>query len=662
MVERFQPKNFSPSDDQEEEGNLILQNLLHDEKRVRLSTGGNDKTPNRDGFIELRNASTVVGKLEVQIKPVDSRKSKVPGYQLGGHLVGYSGRSGLPFILLCYDRTSKKGYWKQIEHSLFDGVPANQQSVRINFATEDEITNGNNYFEKWSRINQEHLENLALGLQFRNALPELSERLPAGLDATTEMATQLQKIIDGWANRFKGRFEDAQNLFRDHHIAAATSLVSNLEKEISSENGDSELLLRVKVLLGNCHIRLEQYDLAENYFLGALNLNQDSHRAQSNLAHIYYIRNKESVECLNLAKLAYQAKNDDEFTIGVYLLALSFNANQSDLNTFVADKESTISKSSVLQLTLAQCAKENEDFSKAREHFERAIELNPSNFTSRILLAEAIYKGIRQDASKSLKKNILPALTRYKADLVDAMNQIELAVAQLVTTEDRIGLCRSYELGGLLQMIEGEFANGIIFCDRALGVDPKRRVAQMIKVQLLIQLEKYKEAISILESLDTKERDSRQALAYSNYKLKNFSHAADFFTQYIEEIDSDFEWIAYAQSLWFSNKKKKAYQVAMNLRLQGRAPVSIMREIELRRLFDKEEWAAAIGVLELLKVREPKAAEHWLNILAMNMNLGRLTQALEAYGALPLDLIQADGWARPKLAELRAALRHKQWL
>lgn len=156
--EKFIPKRFSTTDDQEDEGNLILQNLVRNNGAVKLRLGGNDKTPNYDGLIELRNDTHVVGKLEVQVRPVDPQRKERPCYQVDASLVGYSKVSGLPFVLICYDRERNKAYWKKIDDSIFQGAKEKQKSITVNFEPQDEIADGIHYSDAWFKISKEHLE------------------------------------------------------------------------------------------------------------------------------------------------------------------------------------------------------------------------------------------------------------------------------------------------------------------------------------------------------------------------------------------------------------------------------------------------------------------------------------------------------------------------
>lgn len=665
--DKFIPKRFSATDDQEDEGNLILQTLVRNNQSIKLRLGGNDKTPNYDGVIELRNATHVIGKLEVQVRPVDSQRKDRPCYQVDASLVGYSRVSGLPFVLICYDRDTNKAYWKKIDDSIFEGAKEKQKSITVDFGADDQIADGIPYSDAWLKISKEHLEVHKQAEQLRKAMAILQssggDSSSGLLESPDALAELLQQIIEKSTQKYKTRLEEAQKLLRNHEIAAATAIVSELEQDLSGDKNEKELLVNVRNCLGNCYIRMERFEKAESTFRAAVGGDESSWKAQCNLAHVLYIRNTQKPEALERAEKAYEAQPDNEFVVSVYLLCLSFNDQKDALDKLLNERADFLAKSSEIQLALAQIQKEHKEYAQARKYLQQASALDPKNVHIHILLAETIYKEIRANALSSIAKGVLPDPADVKADIDTAINGLGVAIDVLSKTTDRQAHYRAFELRALLNTIKGDFAAAKSDCEKMSAVLPDAESWKIIKGQVFTQTNEYAEADQLLEPLAAGgRRDVLQILAYSNNRLGNHANAAKYFTTYIEESDSDQEWTAYTQSLWFSGDKKKAYQTALSLRKSGRAPIVIMREVELKRLFEMQEWAAVLDVLEDLIKAEPENAEHWLNRLAMNMNLNRKDRALELHAALPRQLIDSDGWARPKLAELERALRQMGWL
>lgn len=155
---RFTPTEPSPTHVQENQSFLLLQILTKSNENVVWKLEGG-VVQDRDGIVELYKDKLFAGRLEVQVRPVDSQRKNKPCYQLDACLVGHSFRAGLPFILICYDRDQEIAYWKLISEELFLNTPADQQSVTVNFdPVRDRIGEGFPYFERWLELNSLHLE------------------------------------------------------------------------------------------------------------------------------------------------------------------------------------------------------------------------------------------------------------------------------------------------------------------------------------------------------------------------------------------------------------------------------------------------------------------------------------------------------------------------
>jgi tetratricopeptide (TPR) repeat protein len=670
--DRFVPKQFSSSDDQEDNGTRILQNLVIENDKVKFRLGGNDKTPNRDGFIELRNDQHVIGELQVQVKPVDSERKKQNRlcYQLHASIVGYSKVAGQPFILICYDRDTEKAYWKLVTETLFEGAKPEQQSRTIDLLPDDEIADGLLYTDKWLRISTEHLETKRMADTLRSAMRLLSadpdKPYSGQLDSPQSLADLLKRIEETAAEKYRARLQEAQKLFRGDEIEAAAKILSPLAEEISKEGQTAGVLFDVYIWLGNCHYRLEQPAEAETSFRDAMKLNDKSPKAQANLAHILYVKNAGKKEALTLAKAAYDTDAGNEYFVATYLLCLNFNQEQATIESLLKDRKAFVEQSSVVQLAVAQAAKEKHDYASACDTFRRVIEMDKSNIYARILLAESVYKLVRNAATDALAKDALPILDQFEKDLNEAVSELGSAIEYFSNTTDRAAHYRAYDTRAVINMIRGKLEPALADCEKMDAVIPNKDVAKIIRAQIYTQTDRFDDVITLLQPLAEGGRtDVLQALAYSYYRKNQFGDAAKHFTKYLDEDQaSDSEMFAFAQSLWFSNDKKRAYQVAHKLRKTGRSPIVIMREIELARLVDPEiqDWAAALEVLNDLVKADPSNAEPRLQRVAMQMNLGGRDAALKLYQELPRDMIDRDSWACQELSKLEVGLRQLKWL
>lgn len=666
--DKFVPKGISLSDDQEDAGNLMIQNLVKKNDRVKLRLGGNDKTPNRDGFIELRADGIVIGKLEAQVKPVDRPRKDKKGhlcYQLPASLVGHSLVAGLPVVLICYDRDTEKAYWKHVTKALFDGAEG-QNSRTIDFVAQDEIGDGFPYTDSWFELSAKHLEALKLGAMVREAMEQIGgdKGFTGALDSPEAFAELLKRVQDTAGEKYKTRLEEAQKLFNDFEIVAATKILAPLAEEMAKDKQPANLLFDVFIWLGNCRYRLEEFTKAEDCFREAMKLEPENPRAQTNVAHILYVRNSDKKEAIALAKAGYDKRPDHEHTIATYLMCLSFNKDINKLEEIVCERKELVEKSSVLKLALGQVAKEHGDYASASTLFKKAIELDGKNFHARILYAEGVYKQARASGLKLIDEGIVPDPEASGKELNDAVAELGIAIEFFTKTTDRAALYRAYDIRSVIYMIRGNFDKALADCEKMDAVIPDKEFAKIVRAQIYTQLDRFDEVIPLLEPLvGGGRRDVLQALAYSHYRLKHWDEAASYFTKYInEDSDSDSERLAYIQCLQFSGDKKKAYQLARKLRIAGRAPFVVMREVELHRLLELQDWAGAIEVIEDLIKAAPANGEPWIQRVVMYFNLRNRQRAMKFYAELPHDVIERDDWARHYLAEFEGKLRLVGWL
>lgn len=189
---RFVPTERSDSHLQEDQSYQLLRNLTKTNTDVYWRLDGG-VIQDRDGFVELYKNNQLAGKLEVQVRPVDSQRPKKPCYQLDASLVGHSFRAGLPFILVCYDRDKEIAFWKLINEQLFVNTPSTQQSVTVNFDPDrDRIGDGFPYFDRWLEINALHLEAVH---EYHDLWQRLAQDI-ALKDVPEEVVHAYQRYID----------------------------------------------------------------------------------------------------------------------------------------------------------------------------------------------------------------------------------------------------------------------------------------------------------------------------------------------------------------------------------------------------------------------------------------------------------------------------------
>ncbi len=205
--ERFKPSDYSATHKQENRSFLLLQNLTKSNEGVvwRLEGGLRQDT---DGFVELSKDNKFAGKLEIQVRPIDSQRKDTPCYSVEDTLVGHGLRAGLPFLLICYDEEKGRAYWKLISAEIFAGK-SDQRTVTVHFDQErDQIGEGFPYFQRWLEINALHQEAV-------HEYHELWQKLSADIalkDLSEETLDAYQRYIDSINNGFDTEFFSIKKL------------------------------------------------------------------------------------------------------------------------------------------------------------------------------------------------------------------------------------------------------------------------------------------------------------------------------------------------------------------------------------------------------------------------------------------------------------------
>lgn len=581
---KYKPKGFSKSDDQEAAGNLLLQNLVRNEPLVKLILAGNDKTPNRDGFIELRDTNNIVGKLEVQVKPVNSQRKKMPAYNLPRHLVGYSQVAGLPFILICYDRSAEKAYWKKIDESLFKDISDTQERVTVFFEEEERIGPGFPYLRRWQEISKEHLEICEMGTQYRTAFSILQQSNPSetlGLStAPQDLVALIKQLLHTTADKFRTRLQDAKNLLEANEPVAATQLVEQLKKEILSGECSPDVILNLHLCLGSCYTRLEQERKAESCFREALKIDPNSAKAQANLAHVLFICNSDNEEALEFARRAYAADPSNDFAVAIYILCLGKCGKVEAIQSLMSEHGNFFHDSRLIQLALAQDLKGRGELEAALPFFERCVAIEPENVHARILRAETVYLMEQDEIFVSKKIDQLGSNERNLQPLDFVEQEALIAIQALASTSDRHGLMRAFELCALVNMDKKNYFEAISYCDKTIAIMPQHIQTYEIKGRCLFELSECEKALETLHPmLKHLSRAGKQTLAYSSFRLKKYSIAADYFNSYIQLTDTDREWFLYTNSLWLSDNREVATRKVKELRDAGRLTVKLERDL-----------------------------------------------------------------------------------
>lgn len=149
---------YSPTSEPEIQAITVLRTLIKLNK-IHPHLSESDKTPNIDGYLELKDKNRVpIGKLEVQVKKLPKKFEKDPKFPCPTSLIKYAKYSTtIPVLLICVDVHHNKAYWISIDdlsfNESFKKVENGQKTITIHFPAENCIDGKNlAYFDYWKAI------------------------------------------------------------------------------------------------------------------------------------------------------------------------------------------------------------------------------------------------------------------------------------------------------------------------------------------------------------------------------------------------------------------------------------------------------------------------------------------------------------------------------
>lgn len=440
--------------------------------------------------------------------------------------------------------------------------------------------------------------------------------------------------------------------------------MEELATELGSNEQEKDTYFDVLIWLGNIRYRLEKLKPAEDCFQKAYALDKTSPRAQTNLAHIFYVQNENKEEALRLAKSGWEARPKHESSLGIYMMCLNYNKANSELEALKKEQSSIISKSSVLQLCLGQIAKENTDFKKACNYFKEVLKLDSTYHHARIIFAECAYRVARKACLNMIDDGKEPDPEACKSELDDALKELKQAIEFFSGTTDKLALHRAYDISASIKMLRGKFEDALSDCEKMDAVISGQLAGQIVRAQLYMQFGRFADIVELLKPhAESNRQDVAQALGYSHYRLNQWELAVTYFKKYVtEEESSDSELLAYVQCLWFSNNKREAYLLARKLRVAKRATKEIMQQVELTYLRETNQFDAGSDVVEDLIKVAPNDVDNYIHRISINVMRGQQSDARENYKAFPSQLLENDPWAQSSFRRQESQLRQIGWI
>lgn len=217
---------YSDASVSERKSITILESLL-DPARIVTYLSKNDKTPNYDGYLEVRGIDKrPVGKLETQVKTL-RKNYKNPSHSVKLKLLAYTKDVvQLPFILIAVDQINHKAFWKEItpeDAKLFITTSkdknAKSKSYSIQFDKGNEISQKPPY-DMWQKIIKDHKEKYRRSDEMnkqliisKTELKKLKSRLDYFEQDENSNYEQIHLFLDKLNDLFSNDFKVVRKLF-----------------------------------------------------------------------------------------------------------------------------------------------------------------------------------------------------------------------------------------------------------------------------------------------------------------------------------------------------------------------------------------------------------------------------------------------------------------
>lgn len=196
MTDNFKPASYSPTDVAENSAVDHLRSIL-DPKLAKHYIQTRDKVPNTDGFIELVQEETPIGKIEIQVKSIPNGTTS---FQCPTSLYAYAAKATtLPVILIAVDTSTRKAFWRQIKLEDISGREQ-QQTVTVHFnEPEDLIDASNRHIGQWRSIIAEYQERIENYTKLKAAAGEMADASSISSDVVTRLQVftdELNHLLD----------------------------------------------------------------------------------------------------------------------------------------------------------------------------------------------------------------------------------------------------------------------------------------------------------------------------------------------------------------------------------------------------------------------------------------------------------------------------------
>ena len=316
---------------------------------------------------------------------------------------------------------------------------------------------------------------------------------------------------------YHDRLDQAKGLIDFGHIAAARSIISNLQSDLAAQSHTNHLRFRIHTNLGACTLYDGSYEDAESEFKAALVCEPNSLRGYSNLARIAILHD-EFDKALDLSRKAMDLMSPpvDTDVLTVRILSLSAADKGGEIAELVSDYAETETDPGCL------LARADHSYSigahDSAEAIAKQIRGHPqTNAVAAELLGRAIFGPIRERLSSTgaVPWRLDEATTRR---LNEAEEHFSAAISITQKTDYRQLLVAAYTNRASCRHCLRRYVDAEEDCRAALSIDPSCNVARRELASIYLLGARYDRVAETLEALvagaDDPEVKTTLAVAY----------------------------------------------------------------------------------------------------------------------------------------------------
>jgi tetratricopeptide (TPR) repeat protein len=471
----------------------------------------------------------------------------------------------------------------------------------------------------------------------------------------------MDAIKAGFAEQHHETLDRAKELLNKNEVVAAFELLESLKAKIS-DSADKKVRFRLLSNLGSCFLKFDELEKSEFYYNQAHEVDRENADGLANLALIEF-RKRDDATALTMSDAALTADATSRSAIAISLLCMAEMKEYKRAKDLIASHSALIQSSSACMTSVAYFFTfGEEDLQQAIEWATRACNADEKSITAKQVLLRTKFRRKWLELQEAAPEHIPSLLEAQKEEIAKLVKDANELVDFCKTSTDIVATAHSLEIRCAVFLLSGEFDKGLQDCDEMDGLAPKSVKSDFLRARHFLQKADFKAIPDLLASRKDLGRDEQLLVAYAYYRLREYELAIIWYKKFIDETKVCQELKSYVHCLWFAGHRDKLKSIAAALRYSGSLDQTILIA-ELSVLFRDQNWAEAELVVDALIKCEPNNPDHYLNKIAMNMNLDRRAKALEAYSSFPSNLLaKGDVWGRSALSDLKVGMQRKGWI